>query len=84
MASSGSGQTRRGLLSAARGESAVASPRADSGSATRAPDGLDSRARAISVLVLAVLGSLLLALHGHVLRWPFISDDYVFLSAHSG
>ena len=29
----------------------------------------------------ALLATLLLVLHGGVLRWPFVSDDFVFLAA---
>jgi tetratricopeptide (TPR) repeat protein len=40
----------------------------------------DGRTLALAGLGLALLVATLIALHGHVLRWPFISDDYVFLS----
>ena len=36
-------------------------------------------ARGLVVAVL-LLGSLLLTLHGSVIRWPFLSDDFIFLS----
>jgi len=36
--------------------------------------------RAVAAVSL-LLGALLLALHGGVLRWPFLSDDFIFLSA---
>jgi hypothetical protein len=34
-----------------------------------------------SGLVLVLLAALLLVLHGGALRWPFVSDDFVFLDA---
>src|SRR5439155_101384 len=59
-----------------------AAPGAPRGMASSPPAPPESRARRLApaALALILVAASLALLHGYVLRWPFVSDDYVFLA----
>ena len=48
---------------------------------TSTPTETRSASRRAWTIIAALLATLLLVLHGRYLRWPFVSDDFVFLDA---